>query len=51
MLVNNTPQPLEELKEEITPSVKSITQGTHAAVLGNLKCISASDSGSKRIIY
>jgi len=47
MLVNNTPQPLGEF----TPSVKNITQETHAAFLENLKFISASDSGCKRIIY
>jgi hypothetical protein len=51
VLVNNTPQPLGETKAEITPSVKSITQDTHAAVLENLKFISASDSGCKRIKY
>lgn len=51
MLVNNTPQPFGEMTEEITPSVKSITQRTHAAVLENLKFISASDSGCKRIKY
>lgn len=51
MLVNNTPQPFGEMKEEITPSFKSITQGTHVAVLENLKFIFASDSGCKRIKY
>jgi hypothetical protein len=47
MLVNNTPHTLGEMKEEIAPSVKSITQGTHAAVLECLKFISASDGMQK----
>jgi hypothetical protein len=36
MLVNNTLQPTGEMKEEITPFVKSIALETEAAVLENL---------------
>jgi hypothetical protein len=47
MLVNNTFLPTGEMKEEIAPSVKSIALETQAAVLENLKFISASDRGGR----